>query len=80
MENGTGLKLSQKGVEALEKELQTAFGADAEKEIYRLIAEAYDDFTFYDKELADDGRGGSMESIRAALYYFLAFSKKIFEK
>lgn len=79
MENEV-FKLSQKGIDALEKELHNAFGVDAEKELYRIIAEAYDDFSYYEEELVKDERGGAMDSIRTALFYFLSITKSMFAK
>lgn len=79
MENEV-FKLSPKGVEALEKELHSSFGMDAEKELYRIIAEAYNEYALYDEELAEDGRGGSMTGISAALHYLLSISKSMFKK
>lgn len=73
-------KLSPKGVEALESELYSSFGMDAEKELYRIIAEAYNEYALYDEELAEDMRGGSMVCISSALHYLLSISKSMFKK
>ena len=72
-------KLSQKGIEALELNLRTTFGVDAEKELYRVILEAMNDYNLIEEELIEDERPKYADGIKTALYYFYEITKSMFK-
>lgn len=73
-------KLNQKGIEALEMSLNNAFGMDAEKELYRVILEAMNDYNLIEEELIEDERPKYADGIKTALYYFYEITKSMFKK